>query len=274
MGLFDTLFGSKAEAATAETPAAVTQAAEGAQGLMKGYDTATAADTAGGAAATMQRAQDAARAGAAGQSDQAIAQATKAARTGGMMPGQAALAGAGQAAGAYGTGMAQGVDQFGQNVQRQAQLGESMSGRLAQSGATQAQINQSNAANQTSASNANSQKQGLFGQVAGAAAGVGALFSDRNLKEDVRPAGSISDSLAKIKAYNYKYKGGSKPEAGVMAQDLEKTKAAPSVYETRQGKVVDTGRLTTINTAAIGEQGRRIKQIEALISELKAVKHG
>jgi hypothetical protein len=271
MGLFDTLFGSKAKAATAETPAAVTQAAEGAQGLMKGYDTATAADTAGGAAATMQRAQDAARAGAAGQSDQAIAQATKAARTGGMMPGQAALAGAGQAAGAYGTGMAQGVEQFGQNVQRQAQLGESMSGRLAQSGATQAQINQSNAANKTSASTANAQKGGIINQVAGLAAGVGSIIkSDRNAKTDIKPAGSISDSLAKIKAYNYKYK----PEAGVMAQDLEKTKAAPSVYNSAQGKVVDTNRLTTINTAAIGEQGRRIKQVEALIKELKAVKHG
>jgi hypothetical protein len=274
MGLFDAIFGSKAKAATAETPAAVTQAAEGAQGLMKGYDTAKAADTAGGAAATMQRAQDAARAGAAGQSDQAIAQATKAARTGGMMPGQAALAGAGQAAGAYGTGMAQGVDQFGQNVQRQAQLGESMSGRLAQSGATQAQIATSNAANQTSASNANASKPGLFGQIAGTVAGIGSLFSDKNLKEDIKPSGSISDSLAKIKSYNYKYKGGSKPEAGVMAQDLEKTKAAPSVSNTAQGKVVDTNRLTTINTAAISEQGRRIKQVEALIRDLKAVKHG
>jgi hypothetical protein len=274
MGLFDTLFGSKAEAATAQTPAEVKQAAEGAQGLMKGYDTQTAADTAGGAAATMARAQDAARAGAAGQSDQAVAQATKAARTGGMMPGQAALAGAGQAAGAYGTGMAQGVEQFGQNVQRQAQLGESMSGRLAQSGATQAQINQTNATNQTSASNANAQKGGLFGQVAGAIAGVGSLKSDRNAKEDIKPSGGLSDSLAKIKSYSYKYKGGDRPEAGVMAQDLEKTKAAPSVYNSAQGKVVDTNRLTTINTAAIGEQGRRLKEIESLIRELKGVKHG
>ena len=273
MGLFDTLFGSKAQASEAQTPAEVKQASEGAQANMKAYDTQTAADTAGGAAATMQRAQEAARAGAAGQSDQAVAQAAKAARTGGMMPGQAALAGAGQAAGAYGQGMAQGVDQFGQNVTREAQLGESMSGRLAQSGQTQSQINMANASNQTAASTANSQKQGLFGQVAGAAAGVGALFSDRNLKEDVRPTGSISDSLAKIKSYAYKYKGGDRPEAGVMAQDLEKTKAAPSVYETTQGKAVDTNRLTTINTAAIAEQGRRVKQIESLIRELKGVKH-
>ena len=78
-------------------------------------------------------------------------------------------------------------------------------------------------------------------------------------------------------AFNYKPGIGEDPDArrfGVMAQDLEKTKAAPSVYNSAQGKVVDTNRLTTINTAAIGEQGRRIKQIEALISELKAVKHG
>ena len=274
MGLFDTLFGSEAKASEAQTPAEVKQASEGAQANMKAYDTATAADTAGGAAATMARAQDAARAGAAGQSDQAVAQAAKAARTGGMMPGQAALAGAGQAAGAYGQGMAQGVDQFGQNVQRQAQLGESMSGRLAQSGQTQAQIAMANAANQTAASQANASKPGLFGQLAGAASGALSLFSDKNLKEDIKPSGSISDSLAKIKSYNYKYKGGDKPEAGVMAQDLEKTKAAPSVLNTAQGKAVDTRRLTTINTAAIGEQGRRIKQVEALIRDLKAVNHG
>jgi hypothetical protein len=159
-----------------------------------------------------------------------------------------------------------------------------MSGRLAQSGATQAQINEANAAgqnaiaqstaaNQTSASNQNASRGGLFGQIAGVASGIGSLFSDRNLKDNIKPSGSISDSLAKIKSYSYKYKGSNKPEAGVMAQDLEKTKAAPSVYNTPQGKVIDTNRLATINTAAISEQGRRLKEIESIIRDLKGVKH-
>lgn len=308
MGLFDTLFGSKAQAGQVtdvsdtdiqnlqngaaqggvmgaslgamvnklsanRSPAEMEQAAKGAQEGMARYDAQTAKDTEGGAAATMQRAQDAARRGAASQSDQAVAQATKAARTGGMMPGQAALAGAGQAANAYGTGMAQGVDQFNQNVNREAQLGESMSQRLAQAGQTKAQIAMANAANQTAASEANASKPGLFGQIMGGIAGIGSLFSDKNLKEDIKPSGSISDSLAKIKSYNYKYKGSAKPEAGVMAQDLEKTKAAPAVSETAHGKVVDTDRLSTINTAAIAEQGARIKQIEKLVKELGGIKH-
>lgn len=306
MGLFDTLFGSKAQAGTVQaaaqakaaadiqTPEAARQAAAGAAERGQAYDTATAADTAGGAAATMKRAQEAARAGAASQSDQAVAQAAKAARTGGMMPGQAALAGSAQAAGAYGTGMQQGVEQFGQNVTRQAQLGESMSGRLQNLGQTQtnvamqnqAQANQmamananaqnqiamANAANQTQASGANAAKPGLFGQIAGAAAGIGSVLSDRRLKDDIKESGSLSDSLAKLKGYSYRYKGSERPERGIMAQDVEKTKAAPAVIDTPAGKAIDARRLTTINTAAIGEQGRRIRDIEKMLKGFREVK--
>lgn len=288
MGLFGDLFGTnKAKAGKAEqtagaaTPEQLAQATKGAAGYMGNYDKATAADTAGGAAATMQRAQDAARGTAASQSDQAIAAAAKGARTGGMTPGQAALAGSAQAAGAYGQGMAQGVEQFGQNVTRQAQLGQSMNERLQNAANLQGNINMANAAQeanrqianaqmQTSASTANSQKPGLFGQVAGTVAGIGSLFSDRRLKEGIQERGGISDSLAKIKGYAYKYKGGSRPERGVMAQELEETEAAPAVYETAQGKAIDTDRLSTINTAAIGEQARKMQDIEAEIAKIRS----
>jgi hypothetical protein len=305
--------GYEATAAQAATPEEIAQAKAGASGLMANYDALTAQDTAGGAAATMARAQEAARSGAASQSDQAVAQAVKAAKTSGMLGGQAALAGSAQAANAYGAGMAQGVEQFGQNVNRQAQLGQSMNERLQNAANLQAAINQSNAslstqasiasaanktsasestaANQTTASTANAGNQttasvanagqtGAAGTLAqgassgaGAIAGIASLFSDRRLKEDVKKKSSISDSLAKIQGYAYKYKGNPRQEAGIMAQDAEKTAAAPAVIDTPQGKMIDTRRLSTINTAAISEQGRRIKDIENLLRELKGVKN-
>jgi hypothetical protein len=101
-----------------------------------------------------------------------------------------------------------------------------------------------------------------------------ALLSDRNQKEEIRPAGSLSDSLAKIRGYKFKYRGGDRDEAGVMAQDVEGTEAAPAVIDTPEGKALDTRRLSAINTAAIGEQGRRIKEIERMIQDFRGISNG
>lgn len=241
----------------------------GAQGYMTEYDKQVAAATQGGPAAQMARAEAAARAGAAGQSDQAVAQAVKAARTSGMMPGQAALAGSAQAANAYGQGLEAGQDRFTQALTTQAQLGQSMAERLQ---ASEALASAEKQAKMQAAAAKRSQDQGLFGSIIGAGAGALALLSDRRMKEDIKPAGSLSDSLAQIRGYKFKYRGGEKPETGVMAQDVEKTDAAPAVVETPQGKALDTQRLSAINTAAIGEQGRRIKDIERMLRGLGEVK--
>jgi hypothetical protein len=238
---------------------------------MSDYDKQVAAATAGGPAAQMTRAEQAARGQAASQSDQAVAQAVKAARTGGMMPGQAALAGSAQAAGAYGTGMESGLQQYNQALTTQAQLGQSMAERLQASEALTSAETQAKLAASTTK---RGQNQGLLGSIIGAGAGALALLSDRNQKEEIRPAGSLSDSLAKIRGYKFKYRGGDRDEAGVMAQDVEGTEAAPAVIDTPEGKALDTRRLSAINTAAIGEQGRRIKEIERMIQDFRGISNG
>jgi hypothetical protein len=299
--------GYDATAGKAAVSEATKQASAGAADQMANYDANTAADTAGGAAATAKRANESGRAQAASDSDAAIAQAAKAAKTNGMMGGQAALAGSAQAASSYGTGMAAGQSEFNANVDREANLGSEMSNRLQSTGETESSVNQSNAANETSASvasasnktsasaataanataastanaanatsasEANAGATGTIGSITGAIAGIGSLFSDRRLKKDIKQSPSISDSLARIKSYNYRYKDSGRSEAGIMAQDAEKTEAAPAVVNTPKGKMIDTRRLTTINTAAIGEQGRRIKDIESMLRELKGVTNG
>ena len=93
------------------------------------------------------------------------------------------------------------------------------------------------------------------------------LFSDENLKEDIAPD-DMTQGLDKIGGYSYKYKGAPREEAGVMAQDLERTPMAPAVVDTPKGKMVDTRRLTTMNTAALSEHEKRLKDIERLVQSL------
>lgn len=80
---------------------------------------------------------------------------------------------------------------------------------------------------------------------------------------DLRPA----------QGYRYRYKNPDAPGAaegeqfGPMAQDLEKTPAGRSAVRTAPDgtKMVDTGRLALVNTAAVSEQQRRLDEIEALL---------
>lgn len=262
-----------APVATTPAPAAPApvDATTGAGANMQTYDAATAAAMAGGPAATMERANAAAREEAQRQSDAAVAQAVKAGKTGGLMGGQAALGAQSQAAGAYGTGMAQGQNQYQGYTQLGAQLGESMAGRL--STARGQDIAAKQAEEQARAAKAQ-ERQSLFGNIFGAVGGIASLFSDRRLKENVKEAPSLSDSISKIKSYTFSYRGKDRPEAGVMAQDLERTAMAPAVMDTPEGKMIDTRRLTTMNTATIAEQGDRMKKIEKMIRELKGVTRG
>jgi hypothetical protein len=77
---------------------------------------------------------------------------------------------------------------------------------------------------------------------------------------DLRPA----------QGYSYDYKDPSAPGAapgrqvGPMAQDIERTAAAATVHDTPNGKQVDTGRLSMVNTAAISELQRKLERLEAL----------
>ena len=122
------------------------------------------------------------------------------------------------------------------------------------------------------------QNIGLLGGAVGAIGGVSGLFSsDRNLKTDIKKD-SLSKGLEALKGFSYRYTkdgpayAGGRKEAGVMAQDLEKTKLAPAVVDTPQGKMIDTRRLATMNTAINAEHEGRLKKIEALLDAMRNAK--
>jgi hypothetical protein len=99
------------------------------------------------------------------------------------------------------------------------------------------------------------------------AGGIFSLWSDEELKEDIEED-DLTAGLESLKGYRYKYKGQPREEAGVMAQELERTNMAPAVVDTPEGKMVDTRRLTTMNTAALSEHEKRLKDIERLVQSL------
>jgi len=248
---------------------------DGASDQMKAYDQYAQQALGKSPAEAMQMAQAAAAQTAQSQSDLAVQQAAKAARTTGAMGGQAALAATGQAANAYGTAQQAGQQQYFDTTKLGAQLGSEMSGRLqAKEGDATQRYGIQQGAQSAAAANATArrgQNIQLAGGIIGGLGGLAGLFSDERLKTDIKPD-KITDGLSHIKSYTYKYKGGTKPEAGVMAQDLEKTAMAPAVVETPIGKKVDTNRLTTMNTGALSEHEKRLKNIEKMMGYMKSAK--
>lgn len=241
--------------------------AYGALPQMQGYDAYTQAAMGASPAEAMKLAQAAAAQTAQTQADQAVAQAVKGARTAGAMPGQAALGATGQAANAYGQGLQSGQQQYFDLTKLGASLGSEMSGRLSRAEQTQAGID---AAKMQAAAAKAQRRQSMFGNIIGAVGGIASLFSDERLKEDIEPD-PLTEGLEKIKGYSYKYKGLPREEAGVMAQDLEDTNMAPAVIDTPGGKMIDTRRLTTMNTAALADQEGRLKAIEKLLEGIRGI---
>lgn len=274
-----------------------TSFAQGAGQNMAAYDAYTRAGMGATPQETMALADAAARNTAQSESDQAIRAAVKGARTGGALPGAAALAGTAQAASAYGAGMNRGTQQYFDTTKFGATLASDMSGRLQNASQLKAQQDAANlaartasmqaktgaesayqgnrlnleaskyAADQAAKSADKQRKTGLLGGIIGAAGGVLGALSDENLKKDIKPE-SMTDGLEKVKPYSYKYKGSDEPQGGVMAQDLEKTNMKPAVVDTEAGKAVNTGRLSLMNTGAIAEQEKRLKDIERLLKGL------
>jgi hypothetical protein len=90
-----------------------------------------------------------------------------------------------------------------------------------------------------------------------------------------QPDTAALDAVRKTPAYSYRYKDPSAPgaapgpQAGVMAQDLEKTpRGADTVMDTPQGKMVDTGRLELMNTGALQAQQEELDQLRAQVAAL------
>lgn len=137
--------------------------------------------------------------------------------------------------------------------------------------------NQANAMAQAGA-----QKSGALGSIAGMAAGAalggtagaqiganvgGAVFSDKNMKENIESPNSstIQMFLDKLKPYKYNYKQDptEEPQVGVMAQDLEKSDLGEEFVEEVDGnKMVDYGKMASTQMAAIADLHQRLKRLE------------
>lgn len=169
----------------------------------------------------------------------------------------------------YGVNVGANTARYGTDVgASQQQYGTDVAAKTA---AMQAKT-QKKIAKQQNKTDVRGQDIGLLGQGIGAAAGIAGLFSDKNLKEDVQPK-SMTKGLNKLQAFSYKYKPGAayeggKQEGGIMAQDLEKTAMKPAVMDTPEGKMIDTRKLSTMNTGALGEHEKRLQMIEKLVKAI------
>lgn len=174
----------------------------------------------------------------------------------------------------------------GQNAQLQAGQNQLQLGYTNALGTMDA--NQLNA--QTAAFTAGQQNKGLLGSLisaggqaasagatggagaAGAAGGAGgagaAIASDKRLKTDVRDGGPDIDAmLDALHAKSYRYKDGKMhgegERAGVMAQDLKRTRAGSAVVrDMPYGLGLDSGKAISIALASAARLNERLRKIE------------
>ena len=103
----------------------------------------------------------------------------------------------------------------------------------------------------------------------GAATTVGgAYYSDKNLKTDIGDASSdVRDAMNELSPYAYRYKDegllGAGKHAGIMAQDLEKSKLGKQVVvETAKGKAVSIPRAVGLVLASVADLNKRLAKVE------------
>lgn len=108
---------------------------------------------------------------------------------------------------------------------------------------------------------------------------VSTLKSDENFKTNIQSASSpIHDFLNKINAHQYEYKHPDQDGVGTfhspMAQELEKTELGKqAVIETPRGKMVNYGRLSAVNLAAVSVVHREQQKLEKQIIQLRKELH-
>lgn len=103
---------------------------------------------------------------------------------------------------------------------------------------------------------------------AATAAGAAYMMSDRRLKKNIKDGRDDADELiSALKSYRYDYKDekhGKGGRFGIMAQDLEKTRAGrSSVVTTSEGKAVHGASLASAVAAATGRLGERLAKLES-----------
>lgn len=106
-----------------------------------------------------------------------------------------------------------------------------------------------------------------FMNLGATAGGAAMMMSDRNVKTDVADArGEADDFLRVLRAKSWRYKDpahGEGKHVGVMAQDLERSKAGRrAVVETPAGKAVNYSALAPVFAAALGRLEERLSHVE------------
>lgn len=105
------------------------------------------------------------------------------------------------------------------------------------------------------------------------------ISSDEELKTEIKDAGGILPMFAEIDSYLYKYKPDAQEEyagtgmmnndnnLGVMAQELQENPLTePAVKTDEKGNLaLDSGRLTSINTAVIAELCKKVLELEEAV---------
>lgn len=99
--------------------------------------------------------------------------------------------------------------------------------------------------------------------------------SDARLKEiegRERALSAALETVGNAPAYSYRYKNPGAPGAkpgrmiGPMAQDIERGPLGDTIVDdTPNGKMLDTGRLSMVNSSAITELDRKVKALEAAL---------
>lgn len=95
-------------------------------------------------------------------------------------------------------------------------------------------------------------------------------MSDKRNKKNIKNSSDIDDFIKNLHPKSFRYKdksNGTPSKAGIMAQDLEKSKIGKSiVINTPKGKMVDIGKLST---AMAGIFSSKIKSLEDQMKEIK-----
>lgn len=84
------------------------------------------------------------------------------------------------------------------------------------------------------------QQQSMLGGLFGGLGSLAARFSDKRLKEDIKAVGKTNDGQT---IYSYNYKGESKPQMGLIAQEVKKKHPGAVIKDKRSGfLMVDYGK--------------------------------
>ena len=109
---------------------------------------------------------------------------------------------------------------------------------------------------------------GLYGLGGSVLGGISSLFSDKNLKKNIKSGDKpVENFLDMIKPHQYDYKNpehGEGKQLSVMAQDLEKSpEGKQAVEDSPEGKKVNYGKLAAMMLASQANIHDRLKKLES-----------